>query len=71
MKYFVVSLSEKNKKTLSSELLKDHITFLKDLDKKGLLVLCGPFEFKFIKLVARKKQRISLSKIPLFQKATI
>lgn len=44
MKYYVVSLSGKNQKTLTPDLLKSHIEFLKDLDKRGTLVLCGPFE---------------------------
>ena len=43
MQYFVVQLSHKEKKTLSEDLLIQHVDFLKNLHAKGILVLCGPF----------------------------
>ena len=42
MRKFLVIYSKKEKKKAPFELLKDHICFLKELEKKEKLILCGP-----------------------------
>lgn len=42
MKKYVVLLSGKKKNTLMKTLLVEHVRHLKNINKKGQLVLCGP-----------------------------
>ena len=44
MAIFVAILSEKQRETLSDDLLRRHIDHLRQLSRDGQLVLCGPFE---------------------------
>ena len=40
---YVILLTVVPGKTLTDDLIKAHVKHLKELDDKGLLVLCGPF----------------------------
>ncbi len=44
MNTYVALLMEKKQGTLDAELLKKHVAHLKDLESRGKLKLCGPFE---------------------------
>jgi len=41
---FVIILKDKQKGSLTNELLEQHITHLRKLLKQGKLVICGPFK---------------------------
>lgn len=43
MKTYAIFL-ENTSKPLTKEVINKHVQHLKDLDSKGILVLCGPFE---------------------------
>lgn len=43
MNSFLVLYNEKQKNLFNDELLHQHIDYLRDLQQKGYLVLCGPF----------------------------
>lgn len=43
MKKFIIILKNKRKGELKAELLRLHVNHLKELNKDGLLFLCGPF----------------------------
>lgn len=43
MNTFLVILSNKRPELLTTNLLEKHINFLKKLDHKGFLKICGPF----------------------------
>ena len=44
IKKFVVILKDKDRGSLSSELLEKHVAHLKRLSEEGRLYLCGPFD---------------------------
>lgn len=41
---YVILLSHANAKNMTEQLIRGHVTHLKELDEKGQLVLCGPFQ---------------------------
>lgn len=40
---YVILLSMNEGKSLHEQLIREHVAYLRDLDEKGQLVLCGPF----------------------------
>jgi uncharacterized protein len=40
---YVILLNEIAGKTTTREIVRSHVQYLKDLDKSGKLVMCGPF----------------------------
>lgn len=43
MKQFIILLKDKQRGTLSDDLLHAHVKHLKELKSKNILVICGPF----------------------------
>ncbi|MGC5324996.1 YciI family protein [Brevibacillus sp. SYSU BS000544] len=40
---YVILLNMNEGKSLNEQLIREHVAYLRDLDQKGQLVLCGPF----------------------------
>lgn len=40
---YVILLRKNEGKSLHEQLIREHVTYLRELDEKGKLVLCGPF----------------------------
>ncbi|PIS01328.1 MAG: hypothetical protein COT84_02755 [Chlamydiae bacterium CG10_big_fil_rev_8_21_14_0_10_35_9] len=64
MKSFIVLYSHKNKKYLTEEMVRGHISFLKKLKARNILVICGPFiDNERAMVILRSLSKIEVDKL--------
>jgi hypothetical protein len=58
MAHFLVRLAHAKPERMTPSLVRDHVAWLFELSRKGVLILCGPvvMELRFSSLNARRKK---------------